>query len=310
MGTASARCTSVSTKGSPRLKRSSGARRLASFSRKRTRASPCVRSRPTPRRLPNYDHVFNDFTEGCLLRVSRMRRPLVRWLQHDSAAACLRAVRNRLLLPRNDPARGGLRSAWLDVNRVVAEIAESDLREANEAIDRIDYSAMSLGDLAEASSWRHTTPSSAVNCPGCTSSWPKCLRPTARSHSELSYLTDVFADLRHELESHMFKEERILFPLIKRLEAARAPSRSTAGRSKTRSGSWSTSTRRSVRHWHEWRCSPAITSYPPMVVGRFRALYDGLASLEADLHRHIHKENNILFPRAAALESAVWQTGT
>ena len=37
----------------------------------------------------------------------------------------------------------------------------------------------------------------------------------------------------------------------------------------------------------------------------FTALYDGLSCLESDLHLHIHKENNILFPRAAALESAL-----
>ncbi len=41
----------------------------------------------------------------------------------------------------------------------------------------------------------------------------------------------------------------------------------------------------------------------------FKALYDGLASLESDLHRHIHKENNILFPKAAALESALMSAG-
>jgi len=32
------------------------------------------------------------------------------------------------------------------------------------------------------------------------------------------------------------------------------------------------------------------------------ALFDGLKALEADLHVHIHLENNILFPRAIALE--------
>jgi regulator of cell morphogenesis and NO signaling len=35
----------------------------------------------------------------------------------------------------------------------------------------------------------------------------------------------------------------------------------------------------------------------------FRGLYHGLAELEADLHRHIHLENNVLFPRAQQLES-------
>jgi regulator of cell morphogenesis and NO signaling len=30
----------------------------------------------------------------------------------------------------------------------------------------------------------------------------------------------------------------------------------------------------------------------------------GLAQLEGDLHAHVHKENNVLFPRAIALEAA------
>jgi regulator of cell morphogenesis and NO signaling len=34
----------------------------------------------------------------------------------------------------------------------------------------------------------------------------------------------------------------------------------------------------------------------------FRGLYHGLAELETDLHRHIHLENNVLFPRAIELE--------
>jgi hemerythrin-like domain-containing protein len=33
-----------------------------------------------------------------------------------------------------------------------------------------------------------------------------------------------------------------------------------------------------------------------------RALYDELQALEADMHQHLHLENNVLFPRAARLE--------
>ena len=35
----------------------------------------------------------------------------------------------------------------------------------------------------------------------------------------------------------------------------------------------------------------------------FRALFSGLEGIERELHRHVHLENNVLFPRAAALES-------
>ena len=34
----------------------------------------------------------------------------------------------------------------------------------------------------------------------------------------------------------------------------------------------------------------------------FTALYAGLEDLERDLHRHIHLENNVLFPAVLALE--------
>jgi len=37
----------------------------------------------------------------------------------------------------------------------------------------------------------------------------------------------------------------------------------------------------------------------------YRGLYHGLQEFERDLHRHVHLENNILFPRALELERAV-----
>jgi regulator of cell morphogenesis and NO signaling len=37
----------------------------------------------------------------------------------------------------------------------------------------------------------------------------------------------------------------------------------------------------------------------------YQLLFERLAELESDLHRHIHLENNILFPRALAAEEKV-----
>ena len=36
----------------------------------------------------------------------------------------------------------------------------------------------------------------------------------------------------------------------------------------------------------------------------YQTLYKALEAFEADLHQHIHLENNILFPRAIAMEKA------
>ena len=38
----------------------------------------------------------------------------------------------------------------------------------------------------------------------------------------------------------------------------------------------------------------------------FRALYFGLEELERDLHRHIHLENNVLFPQAIEFERQIF----
>ena len=49
---------------------------------------------------------------------------------------------------------------------------------------------------------------------------------------------------------------------------------------------------------------------PPDGCVSFQTLYKTLAELEADLHQHIHLENNILFPRAIALEKVeMWVKG-
>jgi regulator of cell morphogenesis and NO signaling len=41
---------------------------------------------------------------------------------------------------------------------------------------------------------------------------------------------------------------------------------------------------------------------PPDACISFQTLYQALAAFEADLHQHIHLENNVLFPRAVEME--------
>jgi regulator of cell morphogenesis and NO signaling len=38
----------------------------------------------------------------------------------------------------------------------------------------------------------------------------------------------------------------------------------------------------------------------------FRVMLEELRQLEADMHQHVHKENNLLFPRAIDLEQAIF----
>ena len=55
---------------------------------------------------------------------------------------------------------------------------------------------------------------------------------------------------------------------------------------------------------HQMRSLSKNYQLPPDACNSYRALYDGLKSFESDMHQHVHLENNILFPRAVAMEDA------
>jgi len=128
----------------------------------------------------------------------------------------------------------------------------------------------------------------------------------ARYPDVLPALAATFRGLREELEEHMVKEERVLFPYIELLETL-----DREGRELTVSpfGSIQAPIGR-MEHEHKIagralaRLRELTGGYipPADACNTFRGLYHGLAELEKTLHEHIHLENNVLFPRASRLE--------
>lgn len=107
----------------------------------------------------------------------------------------------------------------------------------------------------------------------------------------LGELNTVFSTLRMELESHMVKEEQILFPMIK------------AGRGQHAGGPVSVMEQEHASAGAALQRLRELTNdyQPPAgACTTWTALWAGLAELESELHLHIHLENNILFPRAMA----------
>ena len=123
------------------------------------------------------------------------------------------------------------------------------------------------------------------------------------NHEELRQLRAVFAELREELEPHMMKEEQVLFPAIRQLEQAASAPRFPFGTV--------ANPIQMMEHEHDHagdalkriRTLTADFTPPDDACNTYRVMLDGLQNLETDLHQHIHKENNILFPMAQRLES-------
>jgi len=102
-------------------------------------------------------------------------------------------------------------------------------------------------------------------------------------------------DLAEEMLSHMQKEELILFPLVRQI-AAGGSSGGLAGPIAQMEAEHESAGSMTAR----LRLLTDGFTPGPDACNTHRALLAGLADFESDLHRHVHKENNILFPRALA----------
>jgi regulator of cell morphogenesis and NO signaling len=126
------------------------------------------------------------------------------------------------------------------------------------------------------------------------------------NHPELFEAQKTFYQLKQDLIPHMLKEEHVLFPYITRMEEAASEGRAI-------SPPFFDTVQNPVRMMmleHDaasdllrtMRATTGDYTPPPDACISYQTLYQALAGFEADLHRHIHLENNLLFPRAIEIE--------
>lgn len=128
-------------------------------------------------------------------------------------------------------------------------------------------------------------------------------------HTELFEIQQVFRQLCQELTPHMRKEEMVLFPYIKVLAAVVStdlpiaePHFKTVQNPVRMMMSEHDEAGDLLRQMRELSNDYTL---PEGACPSYKALYFGLEELEKDLHRHIHLENNVLFPQAVELEEKV-----
>ena len=131
----------------------------------------------------------------------------------------------------------------------------------------------------------------------------KVLQAHSDRHGDmLKALATVYGAMKVELDGHLAKEEMVLFPLVRALDGG-------AKAGSFHCGSVQNPIR--VMFMEHDSAGEALVRNAPAderlhdardACNTFKALYFELAEMESDLHRHIHLENNILFPRAIALE--------
>jgi regulator of cell morphogenesis and NO signaling len=185
----------------------------------------------------------------------------------------------------------------LDIQAVLTRLQEAEPQETSPT----DWTTAPLASLCENIERTHHD-YLRRELPRLTAIIAKVVNAHGARHPELATVQQTFAELRAELEPHMVKEECVLFPSIRYLE-------STGQAVQFPFGSVANPIRVMVNeHDHTGdaleRLRKLTGDYqpPPGACNTYRVMLEGLATLERDMHVHVHKENSILFPRAVELE--------
>ncbi len=207
----------------------------------------------------------------------------------------------------NQPLTEACASAGIDVDNVMemlAEVTESTSQES----ETFDYQSASLPDLiTHIVNTHHVFTKSEMNRLQLLAD--KVLAAHGGNHPELIHLDELFTRLCADLKPHMFKEEQILFPYI----VATAEAADENGPVPVAPFGTINNPIRMMMMEHdtagqilrELRTLTSDYKVPADACVSYQTLYQALENFEKDLHQHIHLENNVLFPKALALENAL-----
>jgi regulator of cell morphogenesis and NO signaling len=201
--------------------------------------------------------------------------------------------------------------AHVTLENVLGELEQgSSFKPATETV-RQDFASGTLGELVEHIIGTHHV-YVKQELPRLQQLLKKVVAVHGAGHPELAAIQQIFHGVSEELTSHMMKEEHILFPYIVALENA-----VSNGRPRPRPAFGTVSNPVHMMELEHDSAGAALkeigalsSNYQPPESACFsyRTLYTALKEFETDLHQHIHLENNILFPRAIAMENGAEAT--
>jgi regulator of cell morphogenesis and NO signaling len=192
-----------------------------------------------------------------------------------------------------------------DVLRSLEQGGESALPAAG---DQAEFARATLGELvSHIVSTHHAYVKQEV--PRIQKLLARVVSVHGRNHAELLDIQQVFAGLAAELTSHMMKEEVVLFPYVVQLEEAietgKGAPRASFGTVNNPVQMMEMEHESAGQALRELRSLTGDYTAPADGCFTYNTVFAAMKDFEADLHQHIHLENNLLFRRAVAMESGL-----
>jgi len=191
----------------------------------------------------------------------------------------------------------------LDPDALLKEIEAVNQQDRNDSIDFNSWPLDLLADYIEKTHHRYVE----EKIPVLRQYLNKLCQVHGGRHPELHEIAEQFKEASGALAMHMKKEELILFPAVRKMVAAAL---SRAPLPVSHFGSVNSPIQQMMKEHHtegeRFRLIERLSnSYTPPAdaCSTYRVAFSLLREFEEDLHRHIHLENNILFPNSAALEN-------
>lgn len=199
----------------------------------------------------------------------------------------------------NRPLIEAINENHLNEKEVLSELQKA-YEEVEEFKDRnVDWSKVSFSDLIDHTVNIHHAYLNQ-ELPKLSELTKKIYRVHGEGHPELSKVYKLFHTLKMELEEHLIKEEEIVFPLIKEYEANE--SNEVLDKALKIIGELESEHEGAGDILKKLRKITNNYEIPCDGCASYELTFRGLELLESDLFQHIHLENNIMFPRLAALK--------
>lgn len=189
-----------------------------------------------------------------------------------------------------------------------------DLNEIFKKTDKqsVDYNSWPLDLLADVIEQKHHA-YVEDRIPVIKQFLQKLCHVHGKAHPELIEITKIFETSAGDLTAHMKKEELILFPFIRKLEAAKKEGKSVVSpQFDSVSNPVDMMMQDHETEGERFRMIHELSNgyqTPEDGCNTYQITYAMLKDFESDLHLHIHLENNILFPRSVALEKQLSSEG-
>lgn len=190
----------------------------------------------------------------------------------------------------------------IDVTRVEKELQQSD---RNPAARPLPYNDWGLDFLADYIVNTHHT-YIRKTLPEIRGYALKVAQVHGANHPELLPIQQLVEEVNKDMGEHIEKEEKILFPFIKELIMAnnksQSPRTAQSGSVQKPISIMENEHETAARCMEDIRALSNNYTLPEDACASYSLLFKMLSDFEEDLHIHVHLENNILFPKAIALE--------